>query len=332
MTKINVIGGLSRDALDAAATSMGPARDGTFAHIGSQGGTEQMMAGLRSRVPPQLLDKFNIICSRVRDLDPSKKNVLWLHDTWDDPESEHLEKEESRRRFSKLVFVSHYQQATYNIGRGVPHADGVVMQNAIVPIPEHEKPSGVIRLIYHTTPHRGLELLVPVFEKLVESIPSLHLDVYSSFKIYGWGKRDEDYAKLFERCRRHPNIEYHGFQPNSVVREALTKAHVYAYPCIWPETSCISVIEAMSAGCEVVCPSYAALPETCANFGTIYPFYEDYNAHANLFYNVLESVIRNYNRESSANKRRFQKMYFDNFYSWEYRAQQWVGLLNALSS
>jgi glycosyltransferase involved in cell wall biosynthesis len=331
LTKINVTGGIDAGELKALATSMGPSTDGTYAHIGSQGGTEQMMAGLKKRVPADLLDKFNIICSRVRTVDQSKKNILWLHDTWDDPESEHLEKEESRKRFTKLVFVSHYQQATYNIGRGVPHSDGVVLQNAIVPIPEHEKPTGNIRLIYHTTPHRGLDLLVPVVEKIAESVPGIHLDVFSSFKIYGWGKRDEDYAKLFQRIERHPNMTYHGFQPNDVVREALQRAHIYAYPCIWPETSCISVLEAMSAGCEVVCPSFAALPETCANFASMYPFVEDYNQHANIFYSVLMSVIRNYRSDGGANKRKYQKTYFDNFYSWDYRATQWTGFLKSLT-
>lgn len=330
MTKINVIGGIDADSLKSVSTSMGPARDGTYAHIGSQGGTEQMVVGLKKRVSPELLNKFNIICSRVRAVDSSKKNILWLHDTWDDPESEHLEKEDSRSRFLKFVFVSNYQQSTFSITRGVPYADGVVMQNAIVPIPEHEKPGGIVRLIYHTTPHRGLELLVPVMEKLVETIPGVHLDVYSSFKIYGWGKRDDDYKALFNRVSKHPNMTYHGYQSNDVVRAALQKAHIYAYPCIWPETSCISVIEAMSAGCEVICPSYAALPETCANFATMYPFDEDYNRHANLFYHVLLSAVRNYKSESAANKRRFQKVYFDNFYDWNYRARQWTSFLQGL--
>jgi len=329
-TKLNITGIMEE------AESIEPAADGTYTNLGSAGGTEMMMAGLRERVSSELLDQFNFICSRYRpeNLSKDKKNILWLHDTWDDPESEHLSKKENRKKFSKLVFVSHYQQATFNLGRNVDFADGIVMQNAIVPIPEFEKTKERINLIYHTTPHRGLELLIPVFEKLCEAMPdvNLNLDVYSSFNIYGWPARDEPYKELFARCTKHPNINYHGYQPNDVIRKALQEAHIYAYPNIWPETSCISVIEAMSAGCSVVCPNFGALPETCANFATMYPFIENNNAHANMFARVLMMAIRNHWDENNQNKLKFQKLYFDNFYNWDVRALQWESLLKGILS
>jgi UDP-glucose:(glucosyl)LPS alpha-1,2-glucosyltransferase len=329
MTKLN-ISGLKESAVPME--ELGPAQNGTYEHLGSQGGTEQMVAGLKQRVPAELLDQFNIICSRVRgeNVSKTKKNILWLHDTWDDPESEHLKKKESLDRFEKLVFVSHYQQATYNLALNVPYSKGVVLQNAIVPIEPHEKPKGKINLIYHTTPHRGLELLVPVVEFLDGMGVDFHLDVYSSFGIYGWPDRDEPYLPLFERIKNHPKMTYHGWQPNSVIREALKNAHVYAYPNIWPETSAISVIEAMSAGCNVICPNFQVLPETCANFAVMYNWNEDNNKHANQFAGVLKMVIDGYWAEFNQERLKFQKAYFDNFYNWDMRATQWKDLLESL--
>jgi glycosyltransferase involved in cell wall biosynthesis len=325
MTILNVTG-----MLEDATPSLGPNEDdGTYSHIGAKGGTEMMLEGLQQRVPAELLEQFNIICSRVRNVSTDKKNLLWLHDTWDDPESEYISKKENRAKFDKLIFVSNYQQSTFNMGREVPYSDGIVLQNAIEPIPEKVKTKEITRLIYHTTPHRGLELLLPVFEQISANIPNLHLDVYSSFKIYGWEKRDQQYATVFDRCRKHPNITYHGYQSNEVVRRALQDAHIYAYPNIWPETSCISVMEAMSAGCSVVCPNFAALPETTANFATMYPFHEDYNTHANIFANVLLMAIRTHWDETNQNKLKFQKMYTDNFYNWELRAAQWKAFLQS---
>jgi glycosyltransferase involved in cell wall biosynthesis len=220
------------------------------------------------------------------------------------------------------------------MGLGVPFEKSVVIQNAIDPIPltEDDKKSSVIKLIYHTTPHRGLELLVPVVEHLAEKyFPNIHLDVYSSFGIYGWNGRDEQYKDLFRRIERSGVMTYHGHQPNSVIREALTKAHIFAYPNIWPETSCIAAIEAMSAGCQIVAPNFHALPETCANFAAMYPFQENVNSHANLFANVLANAIQNYWNESTQNKLKFQKIYTDNFYSWDLRAAQWNGFLESLT-
>jgi glycosyltransferase involved in cell wall biosynthesis len=325
MTKLNITG-----LKESATPSIDPASNGTYEHIGSQGGTEQMVAGLKQRVPAELLNKFNFICSRVREVDTSKRNILWLHDTWDDPESQHLKKPDSLKRFEKLVFVSNYQQSTYNIGLDVPYSKGVVLQNAIVPIEKHEKPKDKINIIYHTTPHRGLEILIPVCDFLANKGVDFHLDVYSSFGIYGWPARDEPYLPLFERIKNHPNMTYHGWQPNDVIREALKKAHIYAYPSIWPETSGISVIEAMSAGCNIICPNLAALPETCANFAVMYNWTEDNNQHANMFAGILNMVIDQYWADFNQSRLQYQKMYTDTFYNWDMRAKQWIDFLESL--
>jgi len=328
MTKLKISG------LKESAEAIAPTDNGTYSHIGSKGGTEQMYEGLTQRVDPSLLENFNIICSRVRSVDENKMNILWLHDTWDDPESQHLKDKKSLDRFTKLVFVSNYQQSTFNIGLNVPYDKGIVLQNAIVPFEDHVKEKdGPIRLIYHTTPHRGLELLVPVFEHLADQRNlDIVLDVYSSFEIYGWKQRDEPYLKLFDRCRAHPKINYHGYQPNEVVREALKKAHIYAYPNIWPETSCISVLEAMSAGCTVVCSNMAALPETCANFAAMYNWNEDHNKHANTFAGVLNMAVENFWDEQNQAKLHMQRIFFNNFYNWNLRAAQWDGFLRSLKA
>ena len=305
--------------------------DGTWNK--AQGGTELMNKALYERVDNDLLDQFNIIKSRVRHIAEDKKNILWLHDLWSDPEAQHLKDPEKRAQFDRLVFVSNWQLGTYNLTLGVPYAESIVLKNAIDPIELNTpKPQDQIRLIYHTTPHRGLQILIPVMEKLAEIHgDAIHLDVYSSFEAYGWKERDEPYLPLFEIAKDHPNMTYHGFQPNDVVREALKQAHIYAYPCIWQETSCISVIEAMSAGCEVVCPNLAALPETTANFATMYQYAEDMNLHANVFVNQLNQAIINRREESVQTKLKIQKNYIDNFYNWELRAREWTSLLEMLT-
>ena len=301
--------------------------------VGAKGGTEMMKEGLLKRLPESLTDQFNIINSRVRDVDPDKHNILWLHDLFQDPEVEHISDPESRARFKKLIFVSNWQFSTYHFGRGVPYKDSLVMKNAIEPIPDHKKPKDRINLIYHTTPHRGLELLVPSFEHLCTELSGtqdIHLDVFSSFKAYGWDDRDKPFETLFQRCKDHEHITYHGFKDNRIIREALTDAHIFAYPSIWQETSCISLIEAMSAKMACVHPSLAALPETSAGFGLQYPFHEDAETHVNHFTYVLKMAIENYWDDQHQQKLKFQKMYTDNFYNWDLRTAEWRGLLESI--
>jgi len=306
----------------------------------SKGGTEQMLARLMNSFDKELLDQFQIICSRVRWIDPDKKSILWLHDLPGDPESEHLQDPNSRARFDAIVCVSDWQMQQYNNYLGLPYSQSMVIKNAIEPIDIEEKEyDGQVRLIYHTTPHRGLELLVPVFEQLYQSPEyrgKIELDVFSSFSIYGWDQRDAPYQELFDRCNNHEAITYHGYQPREVVIEALKKSHVFAFPSTWPETSCLSAIEAMSARNIVVCPNLAALPETTSPFSYMYQYSEEANDHASRFGNVLAQVVSEFldekTRQSMIDSTKSQKVFVDSVYDWKARVSQWNTLMRSIIS
>lgn len=306
----------------------------------SKGGTELMVKRITDNIDPKILENFTIIPSRFResDLEEGKKPILWLHDLPNDPESQHL-KEEGWKKFSSLVFVSHWQKQQYQNFLGVPPSAGVVLQNCIDPIPEHTKPKlgkkkKKVNLIYHTTPHRGLGILVPVFAQLIPEFEKegydVHLDVYSSFKIYGWDERDKEFEDLYKQIEEHPNMTYHGFQPQSKVRKALQKAHIFAYPSIWQETSCLALIEAMSAGCLCVHSSLAALPETSCNWNMMYEFTEDINIHANRFAQTLFDSVRMIEDDSVVARLNMQKQYVNGFYNTQVRTAQWSAYLQSL--
>merc|ERR1719401_1523955 len=162
------------------------------------GGTEMMRYGLLSRLPQIYLDNFAFYSSRVRELESSnieKKHILWLHDQPGDVESRRLKEDSFREKFEWIVFVSDWQKKAYEDYFKIDFGNqGVVIRNAIVPfsnddIKNKSSKDETIRLIYHTTPHRGLAILLPVFERMYQAKrgkKNIHLDVYSSFKIYGW--------------------------------------------------------------------------------------------------------------------------------------------------
>ena len=305
--------------------------------VNAKGGTEMMVERLKT-INPGLLDQFQIIPSRVRNLDDSKRRIYWAHDLPNDPESQHL-KNGGWQKFNKLVFVSHWQQQLYINYFGIPWSKTQVLQNAIEPVNIDKSyieekfemlENDRINLIYHTTPHRGLRLLVPVFEQLAEKHPEIHLDVYSSFEIYGWGQRDEEFKDVFRKILDHPQMSYYGSKPNAVVKEALKKAHVFAYPSIWPETSCIALMEAMSAGCICVHPDFAALPETAANLTNMYTWIEDENKHKNAFYSIMDYTIHSLKKKKFQSIVHLQKLYVDTFYDWNLRKNQWENFLRNL--
>ena len=257
----------------------------------ARGGTEMMRDRLLASVKPELLQGVAIHFSRVRKIHP-KFNIFYAHDLINDPENKTLQ-EGGWRKFNALVFVSYWQRDQYMLAFGIPHDRCHVVHNAIeTPKFPIEKSKDEIRFIYHTTPHRGLELLVPIFAKLAEEYDNIHLDVFSSFKIYGWEQRDTQYLDLFETIKNHPAMTYHGTQSNDTVLEALGRSQVFLYPCIWVETSCIAMIEAMAYKNLVIHPDLGALTET-QQFGStvMYHWTPNPNDHAQTVYNTVKGLL-----------------------------------------
>ena len=218
------------------------------------GGTELMRNWLFKELDKRergIRDKFQFISTRVRNLEPDKQRILWIHDLANDPEVQHLKDKEKWNNFERVVFVSHWQQHQFKMVLGFPYEKGVVIQNAIYPIPEHEKPNdGKINVSYFSTPHRGLEILLNAWEfmrtELKEGL-NAELNIYSSFKIYDRGHLDEQFRHIYKRAREMDGVNYHGTVSNDEIREMLPNQHVMAYPSIYEETSCLTLIEAMSA-------------------------------------------------------------------------------------
>lgn len=299
----------------------------------SNGGTELTTRKLYDVLSREDLEGIQIITSRVRDLDPNRLKILHLHDLPLDPESEHLKDPALRARFDKLVFSSNWQYQQFRDYLGVPYSmQSTVIETGIDPLNFVEKPKDKIRLIYTSTPHRGLEILVPVFIELAKKYPNIELDVFSSFGIYGWEERDKPFEPLFELCRQHPQINYHGWQPNDVVRAAYEKAHIFAYPNFWPETSCRSLIEAMSAGCLCVHPNFGALPETGGGLTIMYGGDVDLNVHANIFAHTLDYAIDNIINTELTGLLSYVKSYADTKHSWQTVGVKWKGLIASVKA
>ena len=295
----------------------------------AMGGTELSYKWMTERVDQELLEQFQIICSRLRNLE-NKPRIFWIHDTADDPEVQFLRKEPQKLGlFETIVFVSNWQQQQFATFLGVPWEKGVVIQHAIEPIPQHEKPNdGKIRLIYASTPHRGLEILLDAFE--IMDRDDVELEVFSSFKIYDRDEMDEQYKPLYQKAEEMKNVIYHGSQPNEMVREAMQRSHILAYPSVYPETACITAIEAMSAGLICVLPNLAALPETCANFAWMYNFTQNPKEHAKVFAGVMNGAIDQFWEDSVQSILKTQKAYFDLFYSWDNRVFKWNQLMKSI--
>jgi|TARA_B110000902_G_scaffold249488_1_gene307725 UDP-glucose:(glucosyl)LPS alpha-1,2-glucosyltransferase len=259
--------------------------------VNSKGGTEMMRQRLVDNVDKSVLEKVAVHLSRPREVYSDVPNVLWCHDLAEDPENRIL-RDGGWNQFQHFVFVSSWQRDQYIVRYGMPYSKCSVISNAIeTKYAPEKKDMETIRFVYHTTPHRGLELLVPVFEALCREFDNIHLDVYSGFGIYGWENRDEAYKSLYAAIEAHPQMTYHGVKSNEEVLAALKQSHIFLYPNIWKETSCIALIEAIKSQMICIHPNYGALPETASNATIMYDWNEDANTHANYCFAVTKQIL-----------------------------------------
>lgn len=297
------------------------------------GGTEIAKRKLASLIDPELLDNFQIICSRPRELDMEKIRVFWCHDLPEDPESKQFQNQEFIDSFHKFVFISNWQLQRYQLIHNITLDDkAVVLETGFEPAPKEclIKPKDKIRLVYTSTPQRGLDILVAVFEMLAKNRSDIHLDVFSSFKIYGWDDADIQFEPLYDKIRNHPQMTYHGFVPNDTLREHLNAAHIFAYPSTWIETSCRAMLEAMSAGLVCVHPNFGALPETSGSLNVMYQMHTDKQQHASVFINHLNAAIELVKDDQEKGTIEFNKVFADSRYNIERIKKQWDTVLKKL--
>ena len=260
------------------------------------GGSENQLRFLLKYLPDESFKDINLILNNTDHnlIEKDRINVLWMQHFVNQKEAQNLGSKDYLDKLDYIVFNSNWNFEKFQYGFKIPEGKSLVIRNAVEKIDQHKKPTDKMNLIYHTTPWRGLVHLLKIFKKL--NLKNVELNVCSSTIIYG-KKFDnilgKQYEKVFEECKNTKNVNYLGFISNNKITELLKKIHIYAYPSIWAETSCISAIEAMAAGCEVVTTNLGALYETCSPFGTFVGFASNFDNLEKKYSETLLNSINN---------------------------------------
>ena len=299
----------------------------------SFGGSENQFRLLLKHLPDESFKDINLILNSTNYdlLEKDKINVLWMHHFVNQKEAKNLASKDFVNKLNWIVYNSNWNLDQHTKYFQVPKNKSVVIRNAIEKISFVEKPSDKINLIYHTTPWRGLKILLKVFKNL--NLENVELNVFSSTIIYG-KKFDEvlgkNYEELFNECKNTKNVNYFGFLKNEEIIQQLKKMHIFAHPSIWPETSCIAAIEAMAAGCEVVTTDLGALSETCSPFGKIINFEKEPEDLEIKYNEVLLNSIKNFWSDKTQKKLKLQRETINATYSWDKRSVEWKNFFNEI--
>tara|TARA_B100001245_G_C22879411_1_gene422833 strand:+ start:556 stop:1503 length:948 start_codon:yes stop_codon:yes gene_type:complete len=294
------------------------------------GGSENQFRFLMKYVPDEYFKDINLILnnSSFENIEKDKINILWIQHFVGIPEIKNIQSKDYLNKIDYFVFNSNWNYEKFRYKFNIPEDKSIVIRNAVEEIIQAEKNKKKIKLIYHSTPWRGLSVLLNVFEKLKSD--SVELDVCSSTIIYGkefYDKSDYKYQKLYEKCKQSEKINYLGYLSNQKLIEHIKTCHIFAFPSIWIETSCISAIEAMAAGCSVVTSNLGALYETCTPFANFVHFDQNLKNFERDYFLALQKTIDNYWSEENQEILNLQIKTVNKLYSWKTRSQDWINFL-----
>lgn len=205
------------------------------------------------------------------DINPrAKYTMVWMHDVPNNPDFT----EERVEKIDKIAVLSEFHKSLLRIQKdGVfekfPENKVFLTSNGVPTqsVPEVERDPK--RIIYASSPDRGLYYLLGMWPKIKEKVNDAELHVY-----YGWNTYDAIHGNNPARVKwknqvlammKQDGIVNHGRVGHDELAEAYARAGIWVYPTSFEEISCISAMKAQKFGAIPVCTNYAALTETVKN-------------------------------------------------------------------
>jgi FkbM family methyltransferase len=293
-----------------------------------KGGTELMYDELMRRLPDNYKEHFSIF-NYLPHADFSKTTIYWNQLSYDQDAVQFLKDPQYIDQIDHFVFVSNWQAEMFRKIFNIPGYKTHVIKNACIGVESRTVgPRNKVRLCYTSTPWRGLDVLLRAWEILQPQNCELH--VFSSTKIYGkeFGENDPQYEHLYKKCQELSGVVYRGSIPNEELRKELPTFDILAYPNTFEETSCIAVIEALSAGLRVITSNLGALPETTEGWARMYPYLMNTETHAEKFAKILAEEIEYITTGKLDNLLSTQTYIYKPFWSWDKRYTDWENYLD----
>jgi glycosyltransferase involved in cell wall biosynthesis len=134
------------------------------------------------------------------------------------------------------------------------------------------------RIIYSSSPDRGLDRAVRAMPSIRARVPDATLHVFYGLtnlllRAEDTGDRnllvDAGEVRYLLRTHERFGVVFHERVPQDRLAVEFLKSGVWGYPTSWWETSCITAMQAQAAGCRTVTTARGALVDTAGGAGTM---------------------------------------------------------------
>jgi glycosyltransferase involved in cell wall biosynthesis len=239
------------------------------------GGTETMARGFIKHILPDMrnIHKYTnvIIPGHLPDLQTigidGSRYIFWLHNNVSQfvgHVGRILNNVPVRKATERIIAVSEYEKQVLAEELKISLDKIYVIPNAIEPVtPTPGKFDNInkVKLIHASTAERGMRVLLDAVPLIKEDF---ELNIFNDFY--------PDLPHTYNMdAVNDPRVNFYGKTPRKTLYKFFADAHIHAYPSIYPETSCLTQMEALSAGCYTVHTDLGALPETSMGYGKMIP-------------------------------------------------------------
>lgn len=248
-------------------------------------------------------------------------SYLWCHDLFT-PGVEQIQ------NFDYFLALSPFHK-NYTMGlQGVDEDKIIVTRNGIDPekFKFERKPKDPNKIVWMSSPDRGLDRCIDVMELVREKFPDAKLHVYYGIEgLYKYGPQMSALADhLKAKMAQRDWIIYHGFTEQNKMYQEVSDAVVWCHPNDFIETYCISAIECLSNGIFPVVRRLGALADTlkCAEDkgkAILLDYAWDDPEGKNMHANAVISVLQNKSWEGMDFKA--------DDWAWEKVADDWIDMM-----
>lgn len=276
-------------------------------------------------------DDFNVLVLwrgiGFADVKPKAKfTTLWLHDVPNNPDFT-----KDRIDFiDRIMVLSDFHKSLLmmndnGVFKPIPEEKIWVSSNGIADlVPEEFNPRTNNRLIYASSPDRGLVHLLRNWERIKTEVPDATLDIYYGFDVFDAIHKNNPErlawkAKMMQLMDQD-GISYHGRVGHDELHRHYMEADIWAYPTHFEEISCISGMKAQALGAIPVVTDYAALSETVKNGIKVDIDITDPDDQQEYFDSLIK-LMKDPARKAEIRKPMMK--FAQNYFSWSKVAEEW---------
>lgn len=193
----------------------------------------------------------------------ARKSYLWLHDVMEVGEftPERLD------NLDKVIVLSKYHRSLFpNIpdNKIWMSANGIDAEEFDGSETHERNPH---RIIFASSHVRGLAHLLDMWKDVKREVPEAELHFYYGRNSFVAVHKDnperlEWLEKIEKQMEELPDVYDHGKVSQKEIAEATMSSGIWAYPCPFPEISCITAMKSQAGGAVPVSSNFAALNET----------------------------------------------------------------------